>query len=469
MIEDIVGILNFENNNNQSGGSKTKNHSKFQKTILQFYKNKIMNTLLIPLPTSNTITVGIFIKAGSRNETEAFGIAHFLEHMTFKGTTKFSSEKLMIKLDSIGANYNAMTAHEFTLYYISGDPRDIDEIISVIIDLYLNPTYPEEDIKKERNVVLEELRMNEDNNQRQLNNAVYKNIFGGIDDTLARPIIGYETTVSNLTRQDIINFKNKNYIPKNCLLCVSGNFDTNSVIETIENLFKSKLKLYNLSDNLFYDKLTDNINVQQITQLNTKTKRHINVKKNINQTVIHIVFNSFDTYNKNCIVTDLLCDILSNGFSSRLFNLLRNKLGISYYNSSFNRTFSDTGQMIINVGVDNNVVVNAIKEILMELKNMVENGVTEEELNKCKKQNETSLLFQFKDPYEYLMYYGLNMLTNKPLLSLSDMLSEIENVTLEQVKNVIKNIFTRDNIVIGTIGNVTKEQSNKIIKLIEEF
>jgi FkbM family methyltransferase len=105
-----------------------------------------MKTLIIPLLNSNTITVGIFINAGSRQETEAYGIAHFLEHMTFKGTNKRSSDDLMLELDSLGANYNAMTGHEFTAYYISGDPRDIEKFLDIIIDLYLIPTFPESDI-----------------------------------------------------------------------------------------------------------------------------------------------------------------------------------------------------------------------------------------------------------------------------------------------------------------------------------
>jgi len=210
MIEDITGL--FNKNDNLIGGSIT---PKFKKTKLNLFTSKNnMDTLLIPLSNSNTITVGIFINAGSRQETEAFGIAHFLEHMTFKGTKKRTSESLMIELDSIGAQYNAMTGHEFTLYYISGDPRDSDTLIDIIIDLYLNPTYPEKDIEKERNVVIEELKMSEDSNHKTLSNALYKNLFNNLSDelsSLGRPIIGFEDTIKKMNRLDIMKYRENNY------------------------------------------------------------------------------------------------------------------------------------------------------------------------------------------------------------------------------------------------------------------
>jgi predicted Zn-dependent peptidase len=192
------------------------------------------------LPNSNTISIGIFIKAGSRQEDKTFGIAHFLEHMTFKGTTNITSEQLMLKLDMIGAQYNAMTGHEFTLYYISGNPTDIELILQIVIDLYLNPIFPETDIEKERNVVLEELRMNKDNNSRQLSHKIFNEIFKNAKDnliSLSRPVIGFKDTIEKLTRTDIIDYRNKHYKSSNCLLCISGNFNIDNTIKLVENNF----------------------------------------------------------------------------------------------------------------------------------------------------------------------------------------------------------------------------------------
>ena len=213
-IENLIGL--FNDDNILYGGAKSR------KTNLEIYdmiddsnpnRNNLMKTLFIPLNNncSTTISVGIFIKAGSNDETEAFGIAHFLEHMTFNGTKKRDYDSLMLQLDKIGCSYNAMTSNEFTLYYISGNPDDIELILDIIIDLYLNPTFPEESIKKERKVVIDELNLNKDRSYRVLGEYINTYLYKGINDALARPVIGFKETISQINRQDILNFRNKFY------------------------------------------------------------------------------------------------------------------------------------------------------------------------------------------------------------------------------------------------------------------
>lgn len=451
-------ILSYHNKNFSGGNNK-----KFSITKLYNYiTKKNMKCLLIPLDNATTITVSFMIPSGSRQETEAFGIAHFLEHMTFKGTKEKTSEEIMLKLDSIGAQYNAMTSYEYTIYYISGDPNDINIILDILIDLYLNPIYPESDIKNERNVVLEELRMTEDKNHRVISDKISYNLYKNIDDGLARPIIGYKETIEKLNREDIIKYRDKHYNISKCLLCISGNFIKKDIKNIIKNKFKTKLKRNKFNFEYNYD-----LNFKYILDYNNNIDRHINIYKDINQSIIYFYFNIIDKNNSNILAIDLICDILSNGFSSRLFNLLRNKMGVSYYNSSFTRVFKKHGNMIINVGVDNNSVIYTIEEILKELNNMRLNGITIEELNKSKKQNQTNLLFQFKNPYEYLMHYGMCILDELPLESISKMIINIQNITLENINNIIKMIFNNKNLIIGTIGKITDEQSLKIKKLIE--
>jgi predicted Zn-dependent peptidase len=458
---DYPNTSNNTSDNNTSVSGKVDNQDKY------------MKTLLIPLKNSNTVTVGIFIKAGSRQETEAYGIAHFLEHMTFKGTHKRNSKQLMTDLDSIGANYNAMTGHEFTLYYISGNPNDINKLLEIVIDLYLDPIYPDGDIETERNVVLEEFRMNQDNNHRKLSLELFKQLFEGVDSTLAIPIIGYKETIENFNRNQIISYRNANYMGSNCLLCVSGNFSKSDIINIIESNFKAKLKQTEISPDLFKDKINTSFAIKTIREIKPNCPKHIHIPKDINQTIINIVFNSYNVYNKNNVASDLICDILSNGFSSRLFNLLRNKLGVSYYNSSFTRAFSDVGHFIISVGVRHDSVVKTIQEILNELKNMRDNiepnELKYEEIEKVQKQNETGLLFQFKDPYEYLMYYGMRYLTSRPLSSLNELVADIYDVQIGDIEQIIKNTFRSTNLLIGSIGNVSASDSEKIIRLVDSF
>lgn len=478
MLEDIIGL--FDKKYKRSNSSKKLIKNKIKKTKLLLYDSSLLKTLFIPLPNSNTISIGIFIKAGSRQEDKTFGIAHFLEHMTFKGTTNITSEQLMLKLDMIGAQYNAMTGHEFTLYYISGNPTDIELILQIVIDLYLNPIFPETDIEKERNVVLEELRMNKDNNSRQLSHKIFNEIFKNAKDnliSLSRPVIGFKDTIEKLTRTDIIDYRNKYYKSSNCLLCISGNFNIENTIKLVEdnfNIFLQNIKAnitslnrLKLKSNLFKSNISKfNFNLLPISHIDKTINKYIHFDKDINQTIIKFVFNTFNTFNDNNVSIDLICDILSNGFSSRLFNLLRNKMGVSYYNNSSNTAFNDIGILTISVGVDHKSVFATIEAILNEIKIIKQNGITLEELNKSKKQNETNLLFQFKDPFEYLMHFGMNYLIKKPLYNIAECLELINKVSLEQINKLFNLIFNNNNIIIGTIGRVDNNMQKDIKKLI---
>ena len=196
-----------------------------------FYKEKLNNGLtlvLIPLKDEKIISVGIFIKVGSRYETdENNGISHFLEHMTFGGTNTKTENEIMAKLDSVGALYNAATSREFTYFYTNGNYKDSNILLDIILDMYMNPIFPEKKIKKERLVVLEELGMHNDDNQMLLYDDVMNLMYNFT--TLGNPILGSYETVSNITRDDLLNYHNKYYTPNNSILVVSGNFNHNKI------------------------------------------------------------------------------------------------------------------------------------------------------------------------------------------------------------------------------------------------
>ena len=471
MIDNIIGL--FDTKRELYGGSNGKNEL-FKQTEYHMYNmSNGMTSLLIPLNNATTITVGIFIKAGSVDETNhKYGIAHFLEHMMFKGTVKRSSEQLMYDLDSIGAQYNAMTSDEYTGYHISGNPMDIDMFLDVIIDLYLNPIFPEKDINNERNVVIEELQMNEDQNHRKLINGLYEFIYGKVDDDYARPIIGFEKTLKEIKREDFIRFRKEFYKPSNCLFCVCGNFDLKSVKSQIKKLFSiDEMTKYESEKKreLFHDNILKDVKFKPLTAFKHFDKQYLHIPRKINQTIIYLTFRTFNQYYYNNPAINLICDVLSNGFSSKLFDLLRNKLGVSYYNSSVNRTNACYGLLTINVGVGHVTVIDTIKNILDELSRTVKVGMTEQELSKVKRQNETEMLFRFKDAEDYFMYYGIRYTEKLPLLSISEMMENIRRITLDDVNKLFRMIFTKENLIVGTIGKVPDNYDEQIVKVINGF
>ena len=413
---------------------------------------KDLQILLLPLEHINTCTVGFIINAGSRDEIyPALGVAHFLEHMTFKGTKNRTSDELLNQLDFLGTKYNAYTSHENTAYYVSGNPTSIDDILEIVIDLFVYAKYPEEEIKKERNVVLEEYYMNQDSNSRNLINMLYKHIFQNINAQLAIPIIGSEESIKNLTRNDIIKFKKKNYTNKNSLLIIVGNFDKARIKHVLKNYFKSKMEKIPIKN--LANAVIRNNNIIPLTSLHPDIKKNIylHMDKEIKQTIVMFIFNGYNYHNYNNFYLDLITNILSTGMSSVLYKLLRGKLGITYGNSSYVNSFRDYGLLLIKVAVENENVLLAVRSILDELKNL-SNNLNEKDLTRVKNQNKIDILFEFNNSIDYFMYYS-NIFCNKiPVLTMKELIDKIQSVNLEDLKKIINKIFKKDNLIIGTIG-----------------
>jgi predicted Zn-dependent peptidase len=442
------------------GGNQGDKIENLNLTIDPVYKYELKNGIRVIMikMKSNIFSAGIFINAGSRHETTAYGIAHFLEHMTFKGTKTKSSEEVNEILDNLGAVYNATTSLEYTSYYLSGNPMDNEKLLEILLELYISPDYPEKDIEKERKVVLEEWRMNQDNYNRQLMEKMRKKILKDADDGLKRPVIGYEDTISKLNKNDILKFR-ENYKPENTVLVIAGKFKKKIMKKIIiknfkQEIFKKSIPNYNI-----------NIHNELIIpfEKNTNKNHTIFIDKDIKQSIIMISFKAPSLYTKYSSAINLLSDILTSGFSSRIFNLLRNKLGVSYYSNSYFYSLSDCGFFNMTIGLDPNVITNSIKEILLELKNIIHLGITSKELIIAKKRSETSLLFNFKEPMEYVDYYGMIELFKKPYKNIIDVYNEINDVSVEDIIFVAKSLFKKDNCYIGIVGPVIQEEIKEIV------
>jgi zinc protease len=415
-----------------------------------------MKVLMIPMNNTETIAVGMFIKVGSRYENKNNnGIAHFLEHMMFKGTTHMNTTTIANKLDSVGARYNAETSYEQTSYYIYGHKDDSNLFIKIITDIYLNPKFPKEDIETEKGVVTEELNMTVDEPGEQLHELMFSNIFN--NSSLGYPIIGTRQNILNYTRNDIIDFRKTFYIPERTVFVVVGNFNKNKTLKLIKGIFKKK-------GNKKDKEITFPYNEPSI-----KSQPLFKIKKaKISQTSLTIAFKSQSIFSEREEIYDLISDILTSGTSSRLFVLLRNKLGAIYYCSAYNMSFTKEGVFIINIGVDNNRIDEVIKKVLEDLDYLRHNGVTTEELQKAKKMRITSFLVGLSAPQDILSYYGNNEITYrtdntednlyfKHNMSINDHIKNYEKITLNDVNEVIIELFRKENLNIFIYGKQPKK------------
>ena len=416
-----------------------------------------LNTLLIPMTKTDIVSVGMFIKVGSMNETkDNNGIAHFLEHLMFKSTVNRPNKKLLNALDNLGTNYNAGTTRDHTYYEINGAKKDINEIIDIIIDLYCNPVYEIDEIELEKGVVLEEIKMYLDNSSRAMYDYIISEIFKGTP--LEKNVTGNDKNIKKFTKEDITNFR-KLYTIENSLLVISGNFEKNKVIDIIKE---------NIKKNSFNHSKVDDVKINYKVNINSnKPNVYIIPNKNMNQSYLYVSF-YFDklSFMEECIL-NFLSFYLSTGSTSKLFEVLRNKLGASYsYEVSLIDFKCESGLFYIYSNINNTQILDALGEILKMLNDLKNENISDEDMKKVKKLEDTDNLFHINNPNYLMMYHGKKYLYGKKenILEEVDIISKLDAKT---IKDFCNTFFLKKNLNIFIYG--TDIDASKTAKIVNEF
>jgi predicted Zn-dependent peptidase len=423
---------------------------------VKYYKLSDSFYMIYVNTKSNIFFTSININVGSiHEESGQQGLAHFFEHMIFKGTTGSTSQDILLTLDSIGADYNASTSYENTQYYIAGKTSDYKIILTTLLDLFLNPAFPQEDIANEINVVLEELRMGQDNSNKltlfKLMNLIYNNS----DPKYSNPVIGFESDISNLTRQNLFQF-HKKYLQAEKILSIIGSIDEEKILDIVSKTFKSNPIKWTPQFIKSDGKLV-------ISYANYKPKlseqMYMIVSPEIKQTLVFIGFKSIGLYSKWIYVSDIVENILTGGMTSRLFVLLRNKLGLTYYQNSFNKTFSSHGFFCVNYGVQPSGLEISIENVLKEILGLANSNITDEEISKAKNTLETSILFNLETATDIGSNIVNYVISKKNPNEIKKLHKKINSVTKTHVKQFAKKVFKKSNMFIVTNGpnQTTKE------------
>jgi predicted Zn-dependent peptidase len=411
-----------------------------------------LSILFIPLK-SLTVSIGFFIKAGARFENNINnGIAHYLEHMMFRGTINRPSTKLLLEMEKMGAKYNASTSYEFTFYEIHGNYKDGIHLLDIMVDLYLNPAFEENDINIEKGVVIEEINMSLDKPDNlcmdDMHKIVYKN------SGLGRTVLGSRDNIIGINKNDLINFRKTHYIPSNTVICIAGNFKQDLIEKQLKQIFEPINYTDPYRDKIFISKQKE----PEIT---------ISYDDTISQTLIMFGFRSVGLKDIRTYHFDILASILSGGTMSRLFILLRNKMGVSYFNKSYQDTNTDCGLFRVYMGIENKRVNEVIHVVLKEFKKFKEELVDDEELNRVKKSYETGMLFKLQTPEEYMIHYGLNYLFNgKDMKDLEEELNIYKNVSSQNIKDISNEFLTLERLNISIYGSVDKNELKKSLSIL---
>ncbi len=372
-----------------------------------------------------SISIGIWVKTGSRNERpEQAGITHFLEHMLFKGTDSRSAYDIALSMEAVGGYLNAFTSSEYTCYYARCLDSQLERAIDVLSDMVLNPSFPEDEIEKEKKVVIEEMKMYRDSPDDFLFEEFTKQIFK--DHPLGRPVIGFEETVSSFTRQDLYDYMNDRYFPGNLLIAVAGNVDHEKVVE--------------MAAQKFGDLQREGTDVPPSEFKDPESGRN-ELTKAIEQTHYVIGKRGLHTNHDDKYLLLMANTVLGGGMSSRLHQNVREKYGYCYSIHAFNQTFSDTGLYGVYVGTDKDYVDHVHELVVNELNTIRNEEVPQKELSEAKSQLKGKLLLSQENTSNRMTRLAKSELYFDRFITLDELVENIDAVSSKELLSFSENFF----------------------------
>ncbi|GAB4113206.1 MAG: pitrilysin family protein [Candidatus Caldatribacteriota bacterium] len=390
------------------------------------------------MPYMKSVAVVFGIKVGSRYEKrENSGISHLIEHMLFKGTRKRPTTlEISQAIEGVGGEINAATSKEITQIY-TRIPMDKFKIaLEVMADLLANSLFREEDLEKEKLIIVEEIKKYEDLPEELVELFLDQILWG--DHPLGRTILGKERVVKKLQREDLLTFLKQFYRPNNIVISIAGNIKIYEVIAQIKKYFLE------IEGGRIKDYLPVQIN-QQNMRIKVKTKKS-------KQTHLAFGFPGISRLDPRRYALDLLDIILGSGLSSRLFQEIRVKKGLAYDIHSYIQYFNDTGSFSIYAGIETSRLNETLQAVIEELIKIKENRIPEEELNKAKEMYKGALSLSLESTLSRAFWWGNRILFYGEPISFPEVKKRIDEVAIEDIQNLARDIFTSQKINLSLVG-----------------
>ncbi|WP_342600727.1 pitrilysin family protein [Psychrobacillus sp. FSL H8-0483] len=377
------------------------------------------------IPHVRSVAVGIWVQAGSRYELpEENGLTHFIEHMLFKGTATRTARQIAEEFDRIGGNINAFTSKENTCYYAKVLDHHAKYAVEILADMFFHSLFDPIEIDKERQVVLEEINMVEDTPDDIVHEYLWRAMFE--NDPLGSPILGTEETLNSFTRESILSYMEKHYTPENVVISVAGNIPE-EFSDYIESLFGQ-----------FDQKESKALAITTPTLKPVYTENY----RETEQAHICLAYPSLSVKADNIYSLVVLNNILGGSMSSRLFQEIREDKGLAYSIYSYHSAYEDTGVLTIYGGTSSNQLDELKTSISETIKAIVNNGFTETEIANAKEQLKGNLLLGLESSNARMSRNGKNELLYGKHRSLDEVSETIDEVTLDSVMELAKEIFS---------------------------
>jgi predicted Zn-dependent peptidase len=386
------------------------------------------------MPSVRSIALGFWIRAGSRDEGhEQAGISHFLEHLLFKGTDRFSSVEIDEAFDAMGAEVNAGTGKETTSVYSRFLDRHLERAFDVLQDMVLRPSYP--DIDSERQVVIEEIAMYEDEPQDKVHDVLSGAIFG--EHPLGRPIIGRAEVISSVPVPSIAAWHDARYVPGGIVVAAAGNIDHDELVALVEGAFAGTAA---------------RTVATAATSPNGDRARLRFHRKDTEQYHLCLGAPGLPRGDERRFALRVLDTILGGSTSSRLFQEVREKRGLAYSVYSYTSQYLDSGQVALYVGTRPDNVGDALGVIGAELGRLLEDGVTDEELERARDNVKGRTVLAMESTSTRMNRLGSSVLMGVPLLTVDEVLAAFDAVTLDDVTGLARELWRPESLAAAGVG-----------------
>ena len=394
---------------------------------------------------AKTCSLGVWIASGSAYEMpETSGTSHFIEHILFRGTETRSALDIAVEMDEIGGILNAYTAKEITCFYAHTLSEHAPKALDIICDMIMNPKMSEDDIELEKGVIKEEIALYKDSPEDLCADTFYRNIWKS--NMLGANILGTEETVSTVTKESLSAHLKKFYVPERMVISIGGSFDEETAIEICKKYFNG------LKNTGFVISLNEAEYSAGITR----------IKKNFMQNQVIIGFPGVCLTDKRREAELLISSILGAASSSRLFQHLREKLGLVYSIDSFSVSYLKSGVFTIGMGLNQKSEKQAIIETLKIISDFC-NGVTEKELARAKEQAVAGFVMDLESISSRTSRNGRNLLLYGREITEDEVINNIRSVTMEDIRKTADEIFDFSKISLCGAGKVKSEKTDKVI------
>jgi len=402
---------------------------------------------LRPMPHAESVAVGIWVRAGGRYESPALaGISHFLEHLLFKGTRRRSCEALKQEIEGVGGSLNGFTAEEFTCYMVKVPHRHTRRAIEVLSDMVRRPSMNPRDLDKEREVIIEEIRMYEDNPGQYVHDLFSQLLWPG--HPLGTLLSGTIDTVRRISRPDLVHYWRRMYQPRNCLVAAAGAFEPDAVTRHVRRALGP---------------MRGRSAYRFVRAPRPRREPQVRVwNKPTEQT--HLCVGTYATprTHPDRFALELLHVLLGANMSSRLFREVREKRGLVYEIGTHIRRFDDTGAFVIYAGCDTGKLAATVQTIFTELSRIRRGPISHAELRRAKDYYAGQLLMGLEDTMDHMLWMGEQAVTVGRVANPQTLLAYLAKVTEQDIRRVARRLFVTPRMHLAVVGPVAQPDADRL-------